>query len=437
MAQQIIDVGTGANSGNGDPNRTAWVKANDNFTELYNGSILNNRIVVTQVNVTTTLGGTIDSTKEYFLDGVIDMGTTQIDLSGGKDLNIRGYDFSISGLTSSENSYTMITGADAGNVLWFDFKIEVTGTGSKVLDITDGTGLHAFEISRINFNSCTSLGTLNGYRQGLETGTGRFGGTPELTLAGTWLGGYYIDISIVRSLTDGSYTLFKAGASFTMASRFRTNMNVDLNTTVSLFDFVLGNFTNGNTLIIQNALITRNGVIDASDTTIAPNVTRKEICSLWTDNVGIRDTNVGGKIRITTEAATTLTSNVWSLISGTFTLSSAEHFDSPSSGELRHLGANPIDFNLAIQTVFSGSSGNDIEIRIQRWNDSSSAWVSFTELYPKRISVGGGGSNVAEFVSFSNVLLEENDKIRIQVRNTSASNSVTLLSQSYLRVNRV
>ena len=40
MAQQIINVGTGANSGNGDPNRTAWVKANDNFNELYSSSSL-------------------------------------------------------------------------------------------------------------------------------------------------------------------------------------------------------------------------------------------------------------------------------------------------------------------------------------------------------------------------------------------------------------
>ena len=35
MAQQVINVGTSANDGQGDPIRTAFIKCNDNFTELY------------------------------------------------------------------------------------------------------------------------------------------------------------------------------------------------------------------------------------------------------------------------------------------------------------------------------------------------------------------------------------------------------------------
>lgn len=37
MTQQIINVGTAANDGLGDPLRTAFIKTNDNFTELYAG----------------------------------------------------------------------------------------------------------------------------------------------------------------------------------------------------------------------------------------------------------------------------------------------------------------------------------------------------------------------------------------------------------------
>jgi len=36
MTQQVIDVGNVANDGQGDPLRTAFIKTNDNFTELYN-----------------------------------------------------------------------------------------------------------------------------------------------------------------------------------------------------------------------------------------------------------------------------------------------------------------------------------------------------------------------------------------------------------------
>jgi hypothetical protein len=35
MSQQTINIGTGANTGNGDPLRTAFNKINANFTELY------------------------------------------------------------------------------------------------------------------------------------------------------------------------------------------------------------------------------------------------------------------------------------------------------------------------------------------------------------------------------------------------------------------
>ena len=39
MSQQVIDIGSSPNSGNGNPLRTAWTKANANFTELYNGAV--------------------------------------------------------------------------------------------------------------------------------------------------------------------------------------------------------------------------------------------------------------------------------------------------------------------------------------------------------------------------------------------------------------
>jgi len=35
MAQEIINVGTSPNDGLGDPIRTAYIKCNDNFSELY------------------------------------------------------------------------------------------------------------------------------------------------------------------------------------------------------------------------------------------------------------------------------------------------------------------------------------------------------------------------------------------------------------------
>ena len=80
---------------------------------------LDGRIVVNQSNVATTLGGTIDSTKQYFIDGSIDMsGVTVTVPSTG--IFIKGYNLDLSELTCADNNYVMFDGATAGNVFFQD-----------------------------------------------------------------------------------------------------------------------------------------------------------------------------------------------------------------------------------------------------------------------------------------------------------------------------
>ena len=58
MAKQIINIGTAANSGNGDPLRTAMDIANDNFTELYDASALNTAKVTNATHSGDVTGST-------------------------------------------------------------------------------------------------------------------------------------------------------------------------------------------------------------------------------------------------------------------------------------------------------------------------------------------------------------------------------------------
>ena len=183
MAQQNINIGA-ADAKLGDTLFSAFTKTEANFTELFTGG-LDSLITVKQSNLATTLGGTIDSTKVYILDGIIDFTGTGLTIevpAGG--ISIIGTTFDVSKIICSDDSFTLFTSpiGGSGNVLGVDYAIEITGTGSQVYDLTDATGLNAFEFTRINWNDCSSLGSLTGYRQGLEIGTGRFGGKPELTL---------------------------------------------------------------------------------------------------------------------------------------------------------------------------------------------------------------------------------------------------------------
>jgi len=97
MAKQTINIGTTANDGTGDPIRTAFDKANDNFTELYDGaggvadgSVTTAKLAddavttakITDANITTVklAADAVDGTKiaddsvdsEHYVDGSID-----------------------------------------------------------------------------------------------------------------------------------------------------------------------------------------------------------------------------------------------------------------------------------------------------------------------------------------------------------------------------
>ena len=393
-------------------------------TVYSSGLMLENRVIVTQANKDTTLGGTIDSTKEYFIDGIIDMGATEITVPSG-GINIKGYDFNVSGLTSSENSYTMFTGANAGDVLFSDFKIEVDGTSSKVLDLTNGSGFNAFEIARINFNNCTSLGELNGYRQGLESGTGRFGGTPNLILSGTWSGGYFTETSIIRGLTDGAYSIYEEGTSFTMASRFRTNQNVDLPASASFIDFRNTNFLNPSTVQIHDAIVSRNGVFDSVDANIIPNLTKGDLASSFVGNKGIANTFEGGYTSITTEVQTTIsTVGTFVDLAGTYTASSLEHFDAPDNGRLRHLGDTPVEYKVTFYGIIDSGANDEIELKIVVWDNSASVFVDYKSTI-RVVNNLQGGRDVAFFNFVDTVILNTNDYVKIQVANTTSTSNVT------------
>jgi hypothetical protein len=372
-----------------------------------------NQIIVKQSNASETLGGTIDSTKQYFIDGSVDVsGITVTVPSTG--IFIAGYNLDLSELTCSDNSYTMFNGGSAGNVFIKDLSLEVTGTGSQIFDLTDATGFNAVEFVRVNFNNCSAIGELNGFRQGLENNTGRFGGTPEMTLSGTWLGGYFIETSIVRSLTDGGYTLFKAGTSFSMNSRFRTNQNIP------------SNFVNPSTVQVTGALVSRGGVFNSVDTNITPNISQADLESAWSNNIGMPNTFEGGKLTVSSENLTNIgAGSTWYTLNAIWNATSLEHFDSPSSGQLRHLGNSPREYKCTINFVIESQANNDLGIRLRKWDDSASSFIDFGERR-RQVNSLVGGRDVAIFNFSFNVSLDQNDYVYFQVRNNNGNNNLTL-----------
>lgn len=403
------------------------------LNELYAGGVLANRVVIQEA---ADFNGVIDSTKEYFIDGVVDMTGVSLEVPAG-GVNIKGYDFNISQLTCADNNYTMFTspGGGSGDVLLQNVAFSVTGTNSKVVDLVAATGFEAWEINNVNFNSCTAIGALDGYRQGLETGTGRFGGTPSLEFKGAWSGGYRITASIVRSIDNAmADALFKAGAGFTMASRFLTDINVDLGTTAPLIDFAAANFPNPSTLQLHGVVVTRNGVFDPSDATISPNITAPELECDWAGNQGLPNTFEGATSAITAQTTTTISViGTFYDLDGTWTLSNAQHFDSPANGHTRHLGNNPIEYMVQGTVIIEGPPNAEISVKLVKWDDSASAFVDVGVGDGQIINLRGG-RDVAYIAAIAFVSLEQNDYLKLQVANNTSTGNLTAEIGSFYNV---
>ena len=435
MAQQNITIGS-ANAGGGDTYFDAFTKVQANFDDLYK-NVQSNVIIVNQSTLASTLGAAIDSTKAYLIDGVVDFTGTGLNIevpAGG--VNLLGYTFDVSRIICSDINYTLFTSpvGGSGNMLGRDYAIEITGSGSQVYNLTSATGNDALEFSRINYNDCSSLGVISGYRQGVEVGTGRFGGQPQLTLAGTWTGGYFIDTSIVRGLVDGAYTLFKSGTAFSMGSRFRSNHNIDLPTNASFVDFSPSDFANPSTLQLEDCLISRNGVFDASDSNLTPNVSASDLSSDWTGNNGLPNTFVGGELSITSEVATVISVvGTFVDLAGAYTPNDLQHFDEPANGQLRHLGNSPIEYSVSGQLVLDSTANDEADIKIVIFR---SATTTFEDGKTIRRVINNlqGGRDVAYFSLNDNITLNENDYVKLQVANVGATNNITAEADSFFMV---
>jgi len=390
--------------------------------------------IASQVVIVTAgsqLIGSLDSAKQYIIDGIIDMtglGTITVPAGG---LSIRGHDFNISKLTSSTASHVMFTGTGGMNII--DVGLSVTGAGSSIYSLVGATGNEAIELTRVNYNDCISLGEIDGYRQGLETDTGRFGGNPSLTLSGVW-SGFRVTTSIVRSLDNAVATpLFKNGTSLTFSGRFLSDINADLGTLAAFTDFVAANFTNPSSFALRNCLIKRNGVSNADDSTINTGILSTALQCDWTGNQGIHNTFEGGRIDISTSAATALSGEsvgVFIDLAGTYTASDLQHFDSPSNGQLRHLGIDPREYDFFGDMVIEGTAGDVISVKVVKWDDSASGFVDLMT-QTREVNNFTGSNDAAFFSLHNNNLLDQNDYLKLQVANTTAARDVTARLDDY------
>jgi len=210
-----------------------------------------------------------------------------------------------------------------------------------------------------------------------------------------------------------------------MNSRFRSNQNIDLPANASFVDFSPSNFVNPSTLQLDGCLITRDGVFDATDPNIIPNISASALVSEWMGNNGIDNTFVGGTNIITAEVTTTIVSDgVYVDLAGTYATADLQHFDSPANGQLRHLGDSPREYQIGAQFVIEGTANDVVSIKAVVFR---SAIPSFEDgkVQSRVVNALQGGRNVAYYVYFDNITLNKDDYIKFQVANIGSTDDVT------------
>jgi hypothetical protein len=388
------------------------------------------------VTTAAQLSGTLDSTKFYKISGVIDFTGTGFNIevpAGG--LTLSGGSYGTSQLLCTDNNYTLFTSpvGGSGKLLCDEVTKKITGTLSSVYGIKSVNGTSDFEMVRVEWQDCTSLGYIDNYRQGLEIGTRRFGGSPELELRGAWSSGYFIDISLVRILSAGfAGSLYKAGTGFVMQSRFRSNQNINLPASASFVDFVDTNFPNPSTLQFEGVQLTRNSVIDASDSNLTPNIAASNLSCKWNGNNGLENTFEGGRIDITAAQQTTIAdgSTFYPITAANHDASSLQHFDNPSVLQLRNLGNQPRAYKVTSQFIIEGTANNVIAMRIAVWDSSASTFIFHTPM-TRQILNTIGGNDIAFFNFNQNIILDQNDYYYFEVANNSGNDNVTMAVDSY------
>ena len=123
MARQIINIGTTANDGTGDPLRTAFDKINDNFVELYGSD-----------NDINTLDANLDVNNFAITTGVTN-GNITVTPNGTGNINLGS--ITINGSQISSNDSTQITFAEN---IQTTGTINVTGAATLATSLTLATG---------------------------------------------------------------------------------------------------------------------------------------------------------------------------------------------------------------------------------------------------------------------------------------------------------
>ena len=365
--------------------------------------------------------GTIDSTKTYYIDGVVDMGTTSIEVPEG-GITIFSDTFNAKGIFSTADNYTMFTtpvGGNTGDIEITQCFLATNGASSKIFDVDNDSNFSAVELVNVNvgnfgYGDTTEIGDISNYRQFRADGCAFINCDDGITFNGTMVGGIAVTNSIALSLP--AMTLFKEGTSLLVQGSVRSNLNfLSVAAAAIAFDFTSANIEND----AQFGLINfRTGATD-----VIPNILSSDTKVKFKDCVGIRNTYVGGQYKVTTETETVISViNTPVKMAGTTTYSDLAWFSGSVDNAFTYSSSQPVEIQVTAAISLSGGNNNQVNVILKKWDDSASSYVDISESGAVTMNNSGRAEGVS-VLGFSAV--DENDRIEVWVENQTGTSNIT------------
>lgn len=381
------------------------------------------------VKSASQLTGTLDSTKAYIIDGVVDMGASSITVPPG-GLTLIGMDFRISGLTSSEDNFTLFVtggGSYSGDLICQKLYVQVGGTNSKVFDLDNQGNNNAVELVDFNFFFCTSCGHLTSYRQLLTNNLAWLGCNDGLTCAGTWAGGMALLTSIVIAAGQTfSGTVLKAGTALNVLGSVRSDINaLQLSSVGTLCDFAPSHIAVDGQFLMQGVRV--NPASNAF-----PNMPASDVKANFKDCTGTENTYVGASTTVTTETATTFAgSGVYTPMLGTMTMSDAAWFSLVNGSEEQY--DSDVLSSLVVEGAlsFSGTNNHELSLKVYKYTAATTSWAAISPAFNVTLNAQGRAENVS-FGAYLDMV--DGDRIGIYIANMTATADITALLGGQIRI---
>lgn len=386
---------------------------------------------VIYVTSASDLSGDLDSTKLYFLDGQIDMGTTSIVVPSG-GLNMRGHGFGISGLYSTSNNFDLFVtdGVNySGDLFLTEMDIRISGTSSRVFNLDNEENFNAIEWNTVNFLACTSLGEAANYRQGLNRNVAWISCKDGITMSGNWSGGWAaLDSIVVGAPMTG--VLFRAGTGLTIGGSFRSNLNV---LGIGLAGGYFCDFAPSNITLDAGFLL--DGVRGDPSVNNLPNMPAGSTKALIKNCVGLDNTYPGAAHQPSASSVVTISSaNTLYQITNSVSLIEDSWCSTANTNGVQLDSTQTLNVIVSGTMSFSGSANREMAVQLRKWDDSASAYVNIGPEYQTTLNGGTAGTR-AENVSFSaTTTMDQNDRIEVWIKNLTDTTDITALAGGQFQV---